>query len=172
MRWIIKEFLWGGSRNANKCRNKQTKKGRLDRDIIVTRYQPLYNPSLSVSLWLFFFQLWAIMLNIKQLSLSSVCSVNIYYILYFQSDWHHLSNISRFAWKMLSFVILCCGEHGTIKLYMKFFVHCSVKENYLYSELYVLPRQFQIEYFLGYARGRGGIHCKGRMLWGAVSCPN
>ena len=28
------------------------------------------------------------------------------------------------------------------KLYMKFFVHCSVKENYLYSELYALPRQF------------------------------
>ena len=25
---------------------------------------------------------------------------------------------------------------------MKFFVHCSVKENYLYSELYALPRQF------------------------------
>ena len=127
MRWIIKEFLWEESTNANKCRNKQIKKRRLDRDIIVTRYQPLYNPSLSVSPWQFF---TALMLN-NNVKYQLTFFINCICILYFQPDWHHLSNISRFAWKMLSFVILCCWEHGTIS-YIWNFLYIALSRKIIY----------------------------------------
>ena len=38
---------------------------------------------------------------------------------------------------------------------MKFFVHCSVKENYLYSELYVLVSNRIENSILSYVSARG-----------------
>ena len=119
--------------------NRQ-KKGRHDRDIIVTRYQPAtIIQSISYCLARTIFT--TLSSNVKYqptFFMSLFCK----YILYFQSHWHHLSNISRFAWKMLSFVILCCWEHGTISN-MKFFVHCSVKENYYILNYTFYPDSFK-----------------------------